>query len=82
MIQGAFLAAVNSVDTRASGLPATVRVIPAGAPGLVCGPLPVAEALRGAMADDRSGLFLCVGGPDGTGVVLCRADGTVGREGS
>ena len=81
MTEGAYLAAVSSVAALEGDLPATVRVLPVGAPDMVCGPLPVFESLRGPMAADRSGLFVCQGTPGGIGVVLCRADGTVGGQG-
>lgn len=74
-MNGIFFAAVSGIATYEGGLPATARMIPAGMGGLVTAPLAVAQGLRPGLASDPGGQFLCACAPDGSGVVLCRADG-------
>lgn len=77
MPKGVFAAIASSVEGREGGLPSAARMVPAGADGCVTAPLAIFEPLRATFEDPAGAAYICLGMPDGTGIVLCRIDGSV-----
>nr|DAW28243.1 MAG TPA: hypothetical protein [Caudoviricetes sp.] len=77
MPKGAFAAIVSSVEEREGGVPAAARMVASGVGDCVTAPLAIFEPLRASFEDPAGASYLCLGMPDGTGIVLCRIDGSV-----
>lgn len=76
-IRPIFKARVSTLEgTDRNGDPCLARVLPLVADGVVTRPFPVHWSVRGGMAPLAVGdEVVCAKFEDGTGIVLCRADG-------
>lgn len=75
---GSFLATVSSIDSKDSnGNPATARVLPLTADGIVTMPFAVYWPLRAGTGAIATGdKVICLQFDDGSGLILSRPDGT------
>lgn len=74
----AFIATVSSIDTKdANGNPATARVLPKTAGGVVTMPFAIYWPMRAGAGAIKSGdEVICLQFDDGSGLILSRPDGT------